>query len=171
MRLNRSVIALVAAGGLACAPPAIAGSTKIYAPPGKAGTSEYSEVVPTSGGNVLPPAMGNGNPTASEISKLGSGKVGVKKLAKLGKQGAAAAQFAQATAPVATPGSRNHAGTALAGVAGGSALSGVTHLLGGSDVDGIGVFLPLLLAFGLGWAVAVCVLRPRHRRDPGASRL
>ena len=38
---------------------------------------------------------------------------------------------------------------------GGSALSGLLHLIGGSDSGGIGVCLPLLLAFSLGAAVAV----------------
>jgi hypothetical protein len=49
---------------------------------------------------------------------------------------------------------------------GGSALSGLLHLIGGSDAGGIGVFLPLLLAFGLGAAVAGGALHVLRRRQP-----
>lgn len=178
MRLKRNVVAVLLLGSLGCAQVASAAKTKTYAPPGKAGTSQYSEVVPTAGGNVLPPAMGGGNPTAARISRLGSGKSGVHKLSKLGKQGAAAAQFAQQTAPVATapvttaPVATTPKGAHPSSVAlrspGGSALSGLTNLLGGSDVDGLGAILPLLLAFGLGAAVAVSALRLRRGRQPPA---
>ena len=172
MRLSVTAAAPLAAAALALVPSAaVAAKVKVYAPPGKAGTSQYSEVVPSAGGNTLPPAMGGSNPTAAQISKIGSGQTGVKKLAKLGQQGAAAAQFAQATAPVvvhsshglqgqpAAPGSET-----LTGSPGASALSGIGHLLGGSDVDGIGAILPLLLAFGFGAAGAVSALRLRLRR-------
>lgn len=186
MRLSRYSLAMLLVGFLACAPVASAAKVKIYAPPGKAGTSEYSEVVPTAGGNVLPPADGGGNPTAAQISRIGSGKAGVRKLSKLGKQGPAAAAFAQATAPVTTTahstgrstGTHPSAGTrpsadarppaATLRSSGGSALTGLTNLLGGSDVDGLGTILPLLLAFGLGVAVAVSALRLRHGRRPPA---
>ena len=50
--------------------------------------------------------------------------------------------------------------------AGGSALSGIGDLLGGSDVDGIGILLPLLLAFGLGAAATVTVQRLRRGSRP-----
>jgi hypothetical protein len=174
MGLKRSIGALLVVASLAWAPPALAGNTKIYAPPGKAGTSEYSEVVPTAGGNVLPPAVSGGNPTAAQISRIGSGKAGVHKLAALGKQGAAAAQFAQQTAPVTTtpsaanPRSATHPYTVRLRSAGGSAMSGLTDLVGGSDVDGIGAILPLLLAFGLGATAAVSALRLRRGRQPRA---
>lgn len=172
MRLNRTVAALLGAASLALFPSTAvaANKVKVYAPPGKAGTSEYSEIVPSAGGNTLPPVMGGGNPTEAQISKLGSGKVGVRRLAKLGKQGAAAAQFAQQTAPATVPGGRKSKSSSLSPAPGGSALSGLTHLLGGSDVDGIGLVLPLALAFGLGWAGAMALFRTRRRHDPGASQ-
>lgn len=181
MRSSRAALALVLAGFLILAPAALAAKVKIYAPPGKAGTSEYSEIVPSAGGNTQPPAMGGGNATAAQMSKLGSGKQGVTKLSKLGKQGAAAAQFAQATAPVvvhSTHGLGGPAGAtgsarlggATSGSASGSALSGIGDLLGGSDAGGIGPFLPLLLAFGLGWAAALGLLRARRGRDADGSR-
>ena len=182
MRLHRIVPVIVAVACLGWAPPALAGRTKTYAPPGKAGSSEYSEVIPASGGNIAPPSSGGGNTTPAQISAIGSGKLGVQKLDKLGKSGAAAAQFAQATAPVASThgfGSTTSATrqttapdrrvSVLATPAGGSGLSAVGHLLAGSDANGIGVFLPLLLAFGLGAAVAVSVTRMRRGRRPPAA--
>jgi len=193
MRTKRILVTLVVLLSLSTAPAALAGKTKTYAPPGKAGSSEYSEVIPASGGNVSPPSAGTGNTTAAQISKLGQGRVGLRKLAKLGKRGAAAAEFAQATAPTAATSSHatsshvtsGHAtnGHGLRGggssdgnrtgpaqklklTAGGSALSGIGDLLGGSDVDGIGILLPLLLAFGLGAAATVTVQRLRRGSRP-----
>jgi hypothetical protein len=195
MRTKRILVTLVVLFSLSTAPAALAGKTKTYAPPGKAGSSEYSEVIPASGGNVAPPSAAAGNTTAAPISKLGQGRVGLRKLAKLGKRGAAAAQFAQATAPTVVANShtttnhttKNHAtnGRGLKGggsangartrptqelklTAGGSALSGIGDLLGGSDVDGIGILLPLLLAFGLGAAATVTVQRLRRGSRPPA---
>jgi hypothetical protein len=177
MPLKRNTVLLLLVASLTWVPIASAAKTKVYAPPGKAGTSEYSEVVPTSGGNVLPPSMGGGNPTAAQISRIGPGKAGVRKLSKLGKQGAAAAQFAQATAPAVIhsahglKGPPSPTGSAtLTAAPGGSSLNGVADLLGGSDAGGIGLLLPLLLAFGLGWAGAVVLLRVRRGRDTGASQ-
>lgn len=174
MRLIRGAIATLLTA-LVVAAPAQAGKVKVYAPPGKAGTSQYSEIVPAAGGNTQTPAMGGGNPTAAQISHVGQGREGVRKLAKLGKAGTAAAQFAQATAPsVVVP--RHGLGgvlprprsATLAAATGGSAAGGVWRVLGGSDAGGIGVFLPLLLAFGLGAAVAAAVIRLVRQRDPGA---
>jgi hypothetical protein len=190
MSTKRILVTLVVLFSLSTAPAALAGKTKTYAPPGKAGSSEYSEVIPASGGNVSPPSAATGNTTAAPISKLGQGRVGLRKLAKLGKRGAAAAQFAQATAPTVVTNNhptKNHAtnGHGLKGggsadgartrpaqklklTAGGSALSGIGDLLGGSDVDGIGILLPLLLAFGLGAAATVTVQRLRRGSRPPA---
>lgn len=174
MRVIRTASAVFVTA-LLIATPAEAGKTKTYAPPGKAGTSQYSEVVPTSGGNVQTPAMVGGNRTAAQISRIGAGGAGVRKLSKMGKQGAAAATLAQETAPAviksahglgALP-NRQGASTLVA-TSGGSAASGVGHLLDGSDAGGIGLFLPLLLAFGIGLAMAVTVVRLRRPREPGS---
>lgn len=128
-----------------------AAAAKVYAPPGKAGATQYSETLPASGGNVAPPGAtpytGSGKPgSLGPIAKLGSGAAGVRHLAKLGTEGQAAAGFAQATAPAAvTP---DRAG-APAGASGGSAVHGLLSLLGGSDAGGIGLFFPALLALSL----------------------
>jgi len=175
MRRICTMLAVLVASLLLTA-TAEAAKTKTYAPPGKAGTSQYSEVVPTAGGNVQPPSSGGGNRTAAQISVLGHGKQGVRKLASLGKQGKQAAQFAQATAPevihsthgfggepAATAPATQSGSSTLAAGNGGSALSGIGHLIGGSDGGGIGVFLPLLLAFGLGAAAAFAIVKLRRR--------
>jgi len=162
MRVTR-VVAILAAGALAAGPGVAHAAT--YAPPGKAGLTEYSETLPAAGGNVGPPSDG-GHGTA--LSALGSGRTGARRLAKLGSTGAAAAEFARASAPLRSTPTRSagaqdarRPAISVAG-SGGSAVSGVFDLLGGSDGDGIGVFLPGLLAFGLGWGVAVVVMRSRH---------
>jgi hypothetical protein len=162
MRLGRTAVALVAV--LVAASPAAA-AAKTYAPPGKAGASEYFETLPASGGNVAPP---NNHPDASgaALSKLGAATTGVHKLQKLGKDGQSAAAFAKATAPTVT--APVTASPTLSAASGGSAISGVAHLLGGSDGGGIGIFLPLLLAFGLAGAAAVIGLRVWRGRQPSA---
>lgn len=164
-------VAAVSVAWLATAAPALAGKTKVYDPPGKAGANEYAEVVPSAGGNVAAPALGGGNTTARQISALGAGSVGVRKLAKLGREGAGAAQFALQTAPAATP-TRLPAPTPTPARAGakldaraGSALAGIGRLIAGSDVDGIGLALPLLLAASLTGAVGFGVLRARRHRQ------
>ena len=164
MRMKRIAVVLVVASSLGWVPAAVAKKTT-YAPPGKAGTSEYAETLPAAGGNVGTPATGVGNPTGAELSKLGAGKAGAAKLSKLGKAGKSAAAFARATAPVAASAAPSSSITA-GDQTGGSALSGLLHLIDGSDTGGMGVFLPLLLAFGLGAAVAVSALRLRRRQMP-----
>jgi hypothetical protein len=180
MRVLRTVLAVLALSAVVWVPSAAA---KQYAPPGKAGTSEYAEDIPTAGGNVQTPAMGGGNRTAAEIDKLGAGRAGMRKLTKLGKPGLAVALFVQQTAPAThttgtAPATTSTHGTKKPGAAatapqpstlrasGRSALSGIGSTITGSDVDGIGAFLPLLLAFGLGAAVAVTVLRLRRDGQP-----
>jgi hypothetical protein len=160
IRSRAFVLILVVTAWLTLAVPAFAGKTKVYDPPGKAGANEYAEVIPSAGGNVAPPSSGGGNTTAAQISKLGAGKLGIKKLTKLGTQGSAAAQFALQTAPSPTPTRLPPAkaslpprpGTAVKAPAG-SALAGVGQLLGGSDIDGLGLVLPVSLA-----ALTACAL-------------
>jgi hypothetical protein len=203
MRTTRAVlVALVLA--LVWSPIAIA---KQYAPPGKAGTSEYAEDIPTAGGNSKTPAEGGGNKTSAQIDDLGAGKAGMRKLAELGTTGAAAAQLAQQTAPATltrtststapssrstAPSSRSTAPSSRSTApssrkkthndvlavapqqqtltaAGDSAIPALGRIIGGSDVGGIGIFLPLLLVFGLGAAAATTVLRSRRRPDANAA--
>lgn len=182
MRSVRTLLALLALVALVGSPAAVA---KEYAPPGRAGTSEYAEDIPTAGGNAQTPAMGGGNTTAAQIDKLGGGKAGVRKLTRLGKSGAAAAQFAQQTAPTRSASSsaprapRSGSETTASGAGtsavpsstprtqatlratGGSAVSALGRALDGSQ-GGIGLFLPLLLISGAFAATAWAVVRARR---------
>ncbi len=170
--MRRTALALVSVAVMAITPAVAAAKT--YAPPGKAGSSEYAETLPASGGSVAPPT-GTAPASRTTLSQLGAGRKGAQKLAKLGTAGQSAAAFAKATAPTPAPTPTPTPTLTPAPVssrasaqAGGSALSGVVHLIGGSDAGGIGVFLPLLLAFSLGAAVAVTATRVRRGRQPGA---
>src|SRR5690242_8723837 len=78
--------------------------TTTLAPPGKSGADQYFETIPSSGGNVAPPAAGQSSPQGNRaISQLGRGRAGDKKLNRLGKSGQQAAAFAAVTAPTKAP--------------------------------------------------------------------
>jgi hypothetical protein len=179
--MGARVAAVLALATLLGASPAWAGQKiyapagkTVYAPPGKAGASEYSETIPTSGGNVSPPNQSSftgssAAKTASDdpIAKLGAGTKGLISDAKQGNTGQQAAGFAQSTAPVVvTEVSSAGAKGAVSGIGSdsGSAAGAVLHLLGGGDAGGIGVLLPLVLAFTLGLACALIALRGRPPR-------
>ena len=169
MRLLHLAPLVVVAMLLIAGPAPAANTGKMYLPPGKAGANQYGEDIPSAGGNTLAPASTGRNTAAAQISNFGSARVGVHKLAKLGKQGAAAAQLAQQTAPAVSgpaksgPNKPRVTGTRrLLTASGGSAISGLGHLMSGSDQGGIGIFLPLLLALGVVAAVVLGALRPRH---------
>jgi hypothetical protein len=150
------------------------------APPGKSGADQYFETIPSSGGNVAPPAGGPSTPAGNHaLSRLGHGRAGAAKLNRLGKQGQAAAAFAANTAPTrAAPGV---ASSALGGNPTGPApvtaaptsqsqspASALAGALTGSDSGGLGLILPLLLATALIAAVGVGVgrLEARRRAEP-----
>lgn len=158
MRLARATVALVVASALVVL-PAVAQAVE-YAPAGKAGANEYVETLPASGGNIAPPA--NGTSSGSTLTQSSAANAATHKLKKLGPNGQAAVQFAAATAPtvVVLP---PHKRSEIVASPNGSALTGFLHVIGGSDAGGIGAFMPLLLAFGLGAAVAFSVVRVRRR--------
>jgi hypothetical protein len=157
MRLTRSTVVLVVASALVALPAAA--QAVEYAPAGKAGANEYVETLPASGGNVAPPASGASS--GSTLTQSSAAKAATHKLKQLGADGQAAVQFADATAPKVVP--PPHKPSASVVSPSGSALTGFFHVIGGSDAGGIGAFMPLLLAFGLGAAVAFSVVRVRRR--------
>lgn len=164
MRLIRVAVLVLSVALLVSGQAMAAKTTKMYLPPGRAGASQYGEDIPTAGGSGLSPAETGGNKTAAQISRLGAGKLGIRKLAKRGKTGVAAAKFAQQTAPAVSSGPSKAVarhGEVLT-ASGGSAMSGLGHLIDGSDANGIGVFLPLLLALSVLGAVAVGIFRTRR---------
>ena len=182
MRIHRIVPALVAIAFLASRQPRSPASRRLTRRPARPAAASTPRSFRRLAATWPRRRQEAATPTAAQISALGSGKTGLQKVGKLGKAGAAAAVFAEATAPVAsthglgstvsgsaTPGSTGtHHVAALASSSGGSGLSAIGHVLDGSDAGGIGVFLPLLLAFGLGAAVTVSVQRARRARQPPA---
>ena len=139
------------------------------APPGKAGADQYFETLPSSGGNVAPPAGGSGSSGSGALARIGNGRAGAAGLAHLGPDGTAAAALAAATAP--TPASRSGrgadaAGASGAGTQGSSTASALTHVLTGSDSGGLGIVLPLLLATGVIAALGLAGARLRGRGGP-----
>jgi hypothetical protein len=149
---------------LALAPPALAGVT--FVPPGNSSAGEYSDIVPTSGGDqrvVTLTGQGggrHGGPTSpSTVSKLNA----------LGPAGRAAAQFAQRTAPAgARPGAGTGAGVRsqshlAAESQGTSPLSAILkRVLGSSAEGGSGLLLPLTLLIAAAALAAVALLRRRQ---------
>lgn len=142
-------IAVVITGSLALSGEA---SARVLAPPGHAGANQYFEVIPTSAGNAAPPGSvrGSGNATAGSeaLAPFGQGSKGDAKLAKLGKDGRAAAAIVAAMAPSAVRGGAR-IGAYTNGSQEGSIADGIATALAGSDAGGIGLVLPLLLATAL----------------------
>jgi len=135
---------------------------KVYEPPGKAGASQYAEVVPTASGGTKPPTTLGGAPTKN-LDALSAGRRTARKLEKLGPSGSGAANWARATAP--TLDTRTPVTLASpAALRGGSAATGLLNLLSGSDAGGIGVFMPVLLAISLAAAFGFAVGRRRPQR-------
>ena len=150
---------------LALAAPSAA--TAATAPPGNSEVDQYTETLPGPSGNntVDPPA----NPKP-EDSVLPPGTRG--DLEKFGPDGAAAAGLAESTAPdapsgdaqgAAKPSGGGSGGSAAAGGAGDakgdSAVKGVLEALTGTNGDGLGVFLVLILAAVAAMGIGHVLLR------------
>jgi hypothetical protein len=141
----------------------------VISPPGHPGTNQYVEIIPTSSGNAAPPGTVKGSGSASAgpqaLSGLGQGRRGDSRLAKLGKDGSAAAALAASTAPAPVPHDAAAAERKAAAAAGsgGSAGAGISRALTGADTGGLGLLLPLLLATSLVVAVGVLAARISSR--------
>jgi hypothetical protein len=144
--------------------------------PGKAGADQYFETIPTSAGNVAPPAggsavgpttSGGAGGTGSSLAAIGNGRAGERGLSKLGADGKKAAALAEATAPGTISGlpsgSSGAPGPSVAVAppdgSGGSASGGLSALLTGSDAGGIGLLLPLTMVLGLVGAIVAGLRR------------
>ena len=142
--------------------PSVASAQQTVAPPGKAGADQYFETVPTARGNVAPPSSGSaahGAPTSSE-----------RALARLGRDGQAAAALAAAGSPLGTGARAGRAAEGRVGPspAGAGVAASVAHsLTGGSGSGGLGVGLPLTLGVALLLVLAWLLVR-RRRRDADA---
>lgn len=176
-------LAVLAAASLT----AVAGAA-VLAPPGKSGANQYFEDIPSSQGNAAPPGTGGPSSPASVLGSIGRGRAGARSLAKLGKDGQAAAVLATETAPSSGAQARSsarHAGGAStrAGVStraggpgaleplipssGGSSTGALVRALGGSS-GGLGLLFPVLLVAGL-LAAAVGAGARLMRRGPGPT--
>lgn len=180
MRSMRRIALLGSLLVLLAAPSSALGSV-VLAPPGHDGANQYVEVIPTSAGNAVPPGTVSGSGSASAgpsaLSGLGHGPSTDAKLAKLGKDGQAAASLAASTAPAVVSDRGRGGGSASGGRGGGagspqgassqgSVGSGLASALAASDAGGLGLLLPLLLltalvvVLGLGGARVVRRTRP-----------
>ncbi|MGI8863628.1 MAG: hypothetical protein ACR2JH_04385 [Solirubrobacteraceae bacterium] len=151
-------------------------------PPGKSGTDQYFETIPTSAGNAAPPqgggtgSAGGGSGGAHALAQLGQGRAGATSLAHLGNDGQAAATLAAATAPAnaagpATAGGSGHTTTpagshGLTALPGESASRGIAGALTGSDAGGLGLVLPLLLGTSVIMAIGLAAWKLRRGGGP-----
>jgi hypothetical protein len=168
MRRTRWALNLLVIIALFYAPAA--GSAAVLAPPGHSGSDQYFETIPTSAGNSAPPGSVKGSGTASAtpqaLSRLGQGRTGDSRLAKLGTAGQAAAMLAASTAPARVDRSAAHKD--LAGSPGpGSVSNGIGDALASSNAGGVGLLLPILLATA--GVVAVALVASRLRRHSGSA--
>lgn len=167
---HRRLIALLVILVVAAMPEmALASGRTVYAPPGKAGASEYFEDVPSPGGGTTPPANLS-TPSPKNLNHLGKGGSAARKLKKLGTTGTAAANWAQASAPAIRRTSLAPSGTTpsahVASLHVGSGISAIGDVLDGNDSGGLGAVLPLLLGLSLAGAVGFAVGRRVRRRGP-----
>jgi hypothetical protein len=149
---------------LIAAPAADAAPTTI--PPGHSGASQYTETLPTAGGEKKTDAIqgggpgggeGGGSPPASPEQALGSENA--RRLEKLGPEGKAAARLAATGAT--GPGGARH-GSRLASDGGSSPLKQIAgELTGTSGSGGMGLLLPLLILMTAVVAVAFLLIRRR----------
>jgi hypothetical protein len=127
---------------------------------------EYTENVPGAGGDRPSRGVdgGSGGESGSTLPPASSGA-----LASEGADGAAAAALAQATAPAREPGGS----TARDREGAGGGLPSVGDIVawvgGGSDSDGLGIVLPIILGSVLVAAVLFLLARRRGHREPGSA--
>jgi hypothetical protein len=172
----RALLAMIAVLLAAAAPSAAAQHT---VPPGHSGASQYTETLPTAGGETPTSSVhsgtavggpsdsgggagGNGSGGASEATPeitptQALGSHNARRLEKLGPEGKAAAQLAaSAGAPAA------HSAADRGGGDGSSPVQQVVgELTGTSGSEGMGLLLPLLIAMTAVVAVAFIFTRRR----------
>lgn len=167
-----SILAII--GLLALAAPAAASHQAI--PPDNSGAGQYTENVPDAGGDKPSDQLvaGGGSDGSGSGGALPPGaEDALDSLASQGPLGAAAAGLARAGAePSASDrgqgGPGGPAGSPRTGSAGedeGSVLGELFGQLTGSDSDGMGIALPILLALSVVAAVLIVLARQRRRTE------
>jgi hypothetical protein len=160
--------------------PAVAGAQ------GNAGIDQYTETPPTADGESDGAAFGaSGNGGGSGSGAEGEGGGGEPlpadtrdALESLGSDGAAAADIAEATAPSSGSGADGGERGGFeasrptgegSGGGSGDGIGGVVDALAGSDSEGLGVTLPLILLLSLLGVLGLVVSRSRTG-DPRTPR-
>ena len=128
---------------------------RVTAPPGNSGVDQYFETVPSATGNRPPGASGSANHAGPGVSARTQSR-----LARLGKDGRAAAALAQQTAP--GPLARSHPPTS-SGAGGGSPFDAILHAVGGDQSGGMGFLLPAILIGSALLGGGFAMLRRRQR--------
>jgi hypothetical protein len=136
------------AASVLLAAPSAALAVPGTAPPGVSELDQYSETLLGAGGeNTIDPSRGGGEGVLSPSTE--------RQLQQLGPDGRAAARLAQATAPRGDSGTRGGNGDS------GSAFGALSDALSGAGDDGLGIFLPLILAAVAAAGLLFVLLRRR----------
>jgi len=154
--------------------PAVAGAQdpQVNAPPGNSGIDEYLETVPGAEGNrpARPGGVGNGPGKPGQPGSNGGGSRAVPPAVRRELERTAEGRKALALAESGAPSERAAGRTGAAGLQpsqaqdqapGGGPLSAIAKSLTGSEGDGLGLGLPLLL---LGSALTIGLLATLRRR-------
>ena len=158
---RRAILVCLAGAALtgASAGPALAQTV----PSGNSEVDQYSESLPAPGGNktIKPPGGGNaGGAGGRSVVPQGT----ASQLEQLGPAGRAAAALAESTAPKDSAGRSKGAGRDAKDASGSSAFSAVSDAVTGSDGDGLGILLPLILGAVAATGIGYAVMRRRVRQ-------
>jgi hypothetical protein len=168
-RVGRILMAMIAAlalmSGVASAKKT---GSPTYVPPNQSAASQYTEDVPTAGGNAPTSGVGGSGPGSGS----GAGSIPAKTLHQLnhsGSAGAAAASLARSLSPATHTTPAKHTPTATPAASTtpkahvGAPAAQVIKTLGGSDAGGgIGILLPAILVLSLIGATGLGLLRIRN---------
>jgi hypothetical protein len=155
-----------------------AAATHQAIPPDNSGAGQYTENVPGAGGDKPSDGLGGGSggPGGSGSGPGGSSgelspdaEAALGSLASKGPVGAHAAALARAGAePRASDNARGNGPTGSENAEGGSFLSEVLRQLAGTDSDGMGMALPIIIA--LSFVAALLLVLARRRRPDTSTR-
>ena len=168
----RVLLAVIAMPLLVAAAPSAAAQHAV--PPGHSGASQYTETLPTAGGDTPTSSVhagaavggpgdgGNSSGGATETEAgvtptQALGAQNAKRLEKLGPEGKAAARLAASAGAPAAHSAASHAG----GTGSSPVQQVVGELTGTSGSEGMGLLLPLLI--GMTAVVAVAFILTRRR--------
>jgi hypothetical protein len=132
-------------------------------PPDNSAIGQYVEDVPGAGGARPSETPGGGGPVGGAPGAGLLSPAASQALAEQGAAGRSAARLAEDTAP-----EKGDGGPAAAGGGRGSGIKGIVDAVTGSDSDGMGVVLPIILGASVLAALLLLALR-RRRGTPQAG--